>query len=213
MTEISRTYIDRGLELAAKHREYLMYAREVPPTMVAAFDYAAIVDRPARMQLRQPGATTDVRRLIGPADTAWQPVDGTVTAADIRALEQQLGVRLPPSYQAYLQYRHYLTIFWHLDIRLYPKPAGQWQQVLLNENKALRPVGLDRGYLAIGDFSDYGSICLDQRQGPTEPRVLRLDHETGETDGVLAENFPALLMAALALPEPTLESLKPWQKA
>lgn len=211
MNPIIKNYIDKGIEFISRHKEYLMYETDVRPEMTADFDFDLLAGRPIKVELEQQDATGELLDIIKPSSKIWKPIDGTVTTAEIANIEKVFDIVLPDSYKEYLSYKHFYTIFLNADMRLYPKPIGEWSDIIIENNEEMKEFLLDNGYFAIGDFSDYGTVCFDLNDDAEEPRIVMVDHETKEAE-YLSNNFIDLLKSALDMPEPVIKELKPWQK-
>ncbi|AZA76235.1 SMI1/KNR4 family protein [Chryseobacterium sp. G0186] len=208
---ITKTYIDKALALVERNKEYLMYEQEVHPEMRTDADWSAIKEKSSKMNLEQDGATTELLNLISANDSFWKAIENTITDHDIEKLEAHLEITFPESYKEYLRYKHFYTIFLDNDIRFYPKPIGSWEQILKDNNEEMREILLDRGYLGIGNYSDYGEVCFDFNDSADHPAIVMIDYESGEPE-MLAENFTALLEMIIAKPEPVVTELKAWEK-
>ena len=211
MNEIIKNYIDKGIDFVSRHKGYLMYEQDVQPEMILDFDYNLFKGMSVKVELEQQDATSELLEIIKPTDKIWKPVDCTITADQIEKVEQTLNISLPSSYKEYLMYKHFYTIFLNADIRLYPKPAEKWQNILIDNNNEMKEFVLDNGYFSIGEFSDYGTICFDLNDDKEEPSVVMLDHETAEPEH-LSDNFIDFLKSTLDISEPTIKELKPWKK-
>ena len=105
-----------------------------------------------------------------------------------------------------------MKYFWDLDVCLYPKPIYSWNKILIENNKELQEEILDKGYFAIGRYSDYGVIALKLTDNENkEGEVVLFDYETPEKE-VLAPNFVEFLNQILQNPKPVLQELKGWEK-
>ena len=82
----------------------------------------------------------------------------------------------------------------------------------MKNNKELQEEILDKGYFAIGRYSDYGVIALKLTDNENkEGEVVLFDYETPEKE-VLAPNFVEFLNQILQNPKPVLQELKGWEK-
>lgn len=205
MNETITAYVDRALAFTARYKAYLMYENEpVTPSMAAAAP--ALEQLPRRLMMEHPEADGLLLELATAGNHFWEPVDAAVTDEDILGIEKQYGIRLPDSYKAYLQYKHFYTIFFQPDIKLYPKPVDDWQAILFEHNDEMREDLLEQGYFAIGDYSDHGVICL----ALDDHRVVMIDHE--EDEEVLGSSFVDFLENILQQGEATVRDLKDWEK-
>ena len=83
---------------------------------------------------------------------------------------------------------------------------------LIENNEELQEEILNKGYFAIGRYSDYGVIALKLTDDENkEGEILLFDYETPETE-VLAPNFIEFLNQILQNPKPVLQELKGWEK-
>ncbi len=211
MNEITKNYIDKGIDFVSKHKEYLMYEQNVHPEMILDFDYNEVKEMSTKVELEQQDATGELLEIIKPTDKIWKPVECKIKSEQIEQIEQTFNISLPNSYKEYLMYKHFYTIFLNADIRLYPKPIDEWYNILIDNNNEMKEIVLDNGYFAIGRFSDYGEICFDLNEETNEPRIVMLDYETAGLE-YLSDSFVDLLKATLEISEPIIKELKPWQK-
>lgn len=211
MNEIIKDYVDKGIAFVEKHKEYLMYGDDIARDMIYEFDYSSTKSKSSKMTMSQENATGELVELLKPTDKIWKATDGTITDSQIIEIENQFDIRFPNSYKEYLKYKHFYAIFLNSDIRLYPKPSSNWQNILVENNEEMKEYLLDIGFFAIGDYIDYGIVCFDFRNGREEAKVVFVDCGNMEIE-VLAENFISLLQNGLKLKEPVLSELKLWQK-
>ncbi len=85
-------------------------------------------------------------------------------------------------------------------------------EILVYNNEEMKELVLEKGYLGIGLYNDYGVIGLKLGNNENEELEISLiDYETGEFSN-LANNFSELLEKTLKLEQPKIENLKEWQK-
>jgi len=214
---IIETYVDKCLSFAKEHEEYLLYVPsydgEVETEMLYQPDFSLFSKKLERVFLTQEGRTDSFRKIGTEKDMFWKPVENTVTDKSIQEFEQELKVILPKSYKHYLKYKHHYEIFWDIEIILYAKPVNRWKNILLEVILDTKEEMLDKGYLAIGRFSDCGEIALKLGNNETdEHEVVVFDNETAEIDEVLASNFTEFLEKLLQADRPQFRELKEWQK-
>lgn len=128
-----------------------------------------------------PPAMADASR---PEDDGWRPwkaVASTVTETDLDRLEGILQLRFPPSYRAFLQYRHFYALT-EGGVRFERHVIGRWEDTLLDLYESWDPeriVGI--GLIPFGSetFMDAGPVCFDtrRRQQDGECPVVFWDHE------------------------------------
>lgn len=211
MNEIVKNYIDKGIAFVEKHKEYLMYDDEIADDMISDFDYNTIKNKSLKMEMVQKNSSDELLGILKSTDKIWKPTESKIDDNHITEIENHFNLTFPSSYREYLKYKHFYTIFLNSDIRLFPKPTDNWQNILFDNNEEMKETLLDKGYFAIGWYSDYGVVCFDFRNTEKEAEIVFIDYETSDAE-LLAENFTNLLKQALELEEPILKELKPWQK-
>lgn len=214
--EVIRKYVDECWGFVQEHREYLMYVpsyeEHIEPEMQDTFDNIIPQGKSVKIYVTQPEHTNYMVDIITEKDHVWKAIDNQISDEDISKLESKLNVILPLSYKIYLKYKHFYEIFWDLDVRLYPKPIHSWNKILIENNEELQEEILNKGYFAIGRYSDYGVIALKLTDDENkEGEILLFDYETPETE-VLAPNFIEFLNQILQNPKPVLQELKGWEK-
>lgn len=218
MQQTITEYINKSLDFIARHKAYLMYEEEpVPATMAVPFDAGLLAGKSQKLIIDHTEADGVLIELMNSKGYLWQAVESTVTDADIEAIEQRYGIQLPGSYKDYLKYKHFYTIFINPDIKLYPKPIGQWLDILFENNDQMREELLDQGYFAIGEYSDQGAICFDLNGEDKDYPVVMIDYSYGAPDkdeeaDELGENFIDFLYNTLKQGEGTVRELKDWEK-
>ena len=216
MEEVIRKYVDECWGFVQEHREYLMYVpsyeEHIEPEMQDTFDNIIPQGKSVKIYVTQPEHTNYMVDIITEKDHVWKAIDNQISDEDISKLESKLNVILPLSYKIYLKYKHFYEIYWDLDVRLYPKPIHSWNKILIENNEELQEEILNKGYFAIGRYSDYGVIALKLTDDENkEGEILLFDYETPETE-VLAPNFIEFLNQILQNPKPVLQELKGWEK-
>lgn len=211
-------YVNKSLDFVARHKAYLMYEAEtVPPAMAVPFDAALLAGKSPKLIIEHPEGEGEIIELMKPGEQLWQAVESTVTDADIAAIEERYNINLPDSYKEYLKYKHFYTIFFNPDIKLYPNPVEKWRDILCENNDEMRDELLEQGYFAIGEYSDYGVICFALKDDNSDCPVVMIDHSYGvpdedEEENELGENFIDFLDNILAQGEGTVRELKDWEK-
>lgn len=145
-----------------------------------------------------PEIMTDHRYLSANNETVyWKPLPSTVSDTQLYLLEEFLGHRLPPSYKAFLQYLYFVELPLGLPrISFFKSIPGDWLDSM-KEGIIGYPADLmDRGYLPIADYNDYGVVCFDSHSSEMpsiEYAIVWLDHADNYTQPRhLADNFRAL---------------------
>ena len=64
MNEITKNYIDKGIDFVSKHKEYLMYEQNVHPEMILDFDYNEVKEMSTKVELEQQDATGELLEII-----------------------------------------------------------------------------------------------------------------------------------------------------
>lgn len=209
-------YVDKSIDFVKKYREYLMYIDqyyvtkygEVQPEMVDSVFSANCGNKSRLMKIGQKDTSGEIVPLIVEGQKIWRPRTNTTTPKDIKDLETYYSIKLPDSYKKYLVYKHFCTIYWNIEVRLYPNPVKGWADILKKMNDEKRDFVLNRGLFSIGEYSDHGDICLQIDSAPEdkECKVVFVDYETGEIEP-LANNFLSLLSEIIMQPEPELKEL------
>lgn len=218
MQEIINRYINATLAFAEAYPAYLMYEETpVAASMSVPYDDNKVGDQPLKLMMEHPQADGLLLERITPKQYPWKPVEGTITDTGIREVEQYYNIRLPESYKAYLKYKHFYTVFFQPDIRLYAKPADTWKQRLCEPNDEMQKELLDQGYFAIGDFSDHGAICFKLDDVVAEPRVVMIDYECGAPEDeseeiLLGTGFANFLERVLQQGTASVRALKDWEQ-
>lgn len=126
----------------------------------------------------------------------WLPVAARVRDGEIAAWEGRIGHPLPPSYRAFLQYKHFYELMIG-EASFFAHPAGEWQESLAEVvfSPYARPFLLDKGYIPFADWSDWGYLCFDTNGNPggDDYPVVLWDHESVEEVRDFADSFTALL--------------------
>lgn len=122
MNAIVREYVDRALTIAGRYETHLMY--EDCPVVAALFRLDWIDGKPEFLMMEHPQSDGMLPELAQTCRYPWKVVESTVTDTDIAEIEMRYAISLPDRYKDYLKYKHFYTIFFNPDIRLYAKPAG-----------------------------------------------------------------------------------------
>ena len=211
-------YVNKALEFVARHKAYLMYEAEtVPATMAVPFDAGLLAGKSPKLIIDHLEGEGEIIELMKAGEHLWQPIESTVTDADIVAIERRYDISLPDSYKEYLKYKHFYSIFFNPDIKLYPMPVDVWKDILLENNDEMREDLLEQGYFAIGEYSDHGAICFALNSDSSDYPVVMIDYEYGapdedEEEDELGENFIDFLNNTLKQGEGTVRELKDWEK-
>lgn len=113
----------------------------------------------------------------------WRPVPSTVTDQDLNDLEQEMGLKYPPSYRQFLKYLHFIELTEN-GVRFERHEVENWSIVLrkvyFNSWPCERVV--DSGLIPFGSesFLDAGPVCFDRRGNTSQDGdcpVVFWDHE------------------------------------
>lgn len=137
--------------------------------------------------------------MAGPTNadgwTFWYPIPSEVTDDQIQDFEEQIGYRFPTDYKRYLKYKH----FYDLQIAEadFTHPVNTWRaaHVDMIDRGYPREFLIDKGYLPIASWSDWGLLCFDTNAGDAAfnyPVVL-WDHERAHHATPQYANFTELL--------------------
>lgn len=128
----------------------------------------------------------------------WKPIASTVTADDIRDIENELSLLMPDLYRSFLQHKHHLDL-WSPGIRFPSFPVDQWRKEMRMLHTAFEPERtVGQGYLPFASeaFCDAGLICFDTRKmRDGDCPVVFWDFELVETD----EEYRPLFSSASAM--------------
>ena len=141
--------------------------------------------------MRWPGTIPDAMRdgSIPPSNDwiGWRPIPSTVTDQHLDALVKETGLRYPPLYREFLQYKHFVHLT-ETGVRFERHLIGAWRETLREAyfHSWPRERILDRGLLSFGSDSlmDAGAVCFDTRTpapGDDWPVVI-WDHEWVDTE-------------------------------
>jgi hypothetical protein len=129
-----------------------------------------------RMPLEMYDSTRATRQDWKP----WKPIASTVTDEDLDDLEARTGLKFPPLYRAFLQYKHFYELpgGWIWFEKHLP---GRWKEDLLRLYfDSWDPDDIiHAGLIPFGSFTDTGAACFDTRvklDGGDHPVVL-WDHD------------------------------------
>ncbi len=213
--KIIETYIDKCIELSNLYKEYLgylpFYEGIVVKEMHEDLNTELFKESPESVFIKQGTDEINVFKFSD-KDTFWKEIENTISDEEIKEFENHLGIVLPKSYKKYLKYKHFYQIFWDINIVLFAKPLKEWSEILVYNNEEMKEFVLEKGYLGIGLYNDYGVIGLKLGNNENEELEISLiDYETGEFSN-LANNFSELLEKTLKLEQPKIENLKEWQK-
>lgn len=92
----------------------------------------------------------------------WKSVGSTVTANDIRDIENELSLPMPDLYRSFLQHKHHFNL-WSPSVRFPSFPVDQWRKELRMLHTAFEPERtVGQGYLPFASeaFGDAGLIFL-----------------------------------------------------
>lgn len=129
---------------------------------------------------------------------AWKPIDSTITDDDLNRFERAIKFKLPASYKAFLQHKHFVEMeLEDLSVSfpafLPDKDLGFLREMVFDMSGP--DLLLGKGYIYFADFEDFGFLCFDtnQKRESNEYPIVFIDHETPETAHFYAENFIELL--------------------
>lgn len=128
--------------------------------------------------------------------TIWAPITTQIGEREIDELEATLKHALPDSYRFFLQYR----FFWDLYVAEFSvrnHVPSSWKKEAVNRVLHGYPKEylIDKGYLAFGDYSDWGHLCFDTNQSRSENEypVVLWDHDSPDDVTPMAASFTEML--------------------
>ena len=128
----------------------------------------------------------------------WFPVNSKVTDIEIHALENEIGFKLPKSYQSFLKYKHFyeLTIG---DVSFCAHIINSWQKSLREMifNGYPREFLVDKGFIPFANYSDWGLLCFNtaKKDSDNEYEIILWDHERWDEVEFKYNNFTEMLIA------------------
>jgi hypothetical protein len=137
---------------------------------------------------------------IPPSDDwkGWKPINSIITDDDIDQFENDIGHKLPLSYRAYLQYKHFYwlrlpDIAVNLRANLPDKSLSDLRYLVFDTHEPELILG--KNYIYFADFHDYGLLCFDANEPATdnEYKIVYMDHENLEDIHFYTNNFRSLL--------------------
>jgi len=139
-------------------------------------------------------------KSIPPTDDwkGWKPIDSIITESDVDKFEHEIGIRLPKSYRAYLQHKHFFrlrlpNIAINLPSHLPDKSLSELRKLVFQSHEPESIIG--RRYIYFADFHDYGLLCFDANESiaDNEYKVVYIDHEDLDDIHFYSNNFQELL--------------------
>jgi len=145
----------------------------------------------------QPGEIE--KEMAGPKNgdgwTTWYPIHSQVTDSVIDDFEEQIGYRFPTDYRQFLLYKHFYEL--NIFAASFTHAANTWRRahVELIFESYPREFMIDKGYLPIASWSDWGMLCFDTNtgDGSTDYPVVLWDHESARKVTPFYKNFTNLL--------------------
>jgi hypothetical protein len=139
------------------------------------------------------------KEMAGPTDnegwTTWYAIDSQVTDAEIRDFEEQIGHKFPADYKRFLKHKHFYEL--NISEATFTHPVNTWRRAhvgLIYEGYP-REFLIDKGYLPIAGWSDWGVLCFDTNSGNREHNypVVLWDHEMAHTVTPAYNSFTDLM--------------------
>ena len=128
----------------------------------------------------------------------WKPIKSIINDNDLNALENRIRYQLPPSYRAFLKYKHFFELRIPDLAVNFPKHLPDKELNFLLEyvfNYMVPELIIGKGYIYFADFEDYGLLCFNtnEKSENNEYPVVYIDHEDLEDIHPYASNFLELL--------------------
>lgn len=128
----------------------------------------------------------------------WKPITSTITNAELDLFERKIGLKLPPSYRAFLQYKYFVEIDFpnraiNFPANMPDKRLGVLEDYIFNYHEPELIIG--KGYIYFADFEDYGLLCFDTNISVPDGEypVVFINHEELEDIHPYCPNFRSLL--------------------
>lgn len=127
--------------------------------------------------------------------TTWYPIASKVTDLEIEDFEEQIGHRFPSDYKRFLKHKHFYDL--QISQANFTHPVNTWRRAhvgLIYESYP-REFLIDKGYLPIASWSDWGLLCFDTNAGDGEHNypVVQWDHEWAHHVTQMYKDFTDLL--------------------
>ena len=150
-----------------------------------------------------PAAMYDSSRMQTDDWRPWKPVPSTVTDEQLDRLEEEIGLRFPPSYRTLLKYKHFYALT-EGGLRFERHVIGRWEDTLLAAYDSWDPERIvGAGLIPFGSesFMDAGPVCFDtgNRLPDGECPVVYWDHEWIGTEKEVQPMFSSSLKMFEAL--------------
>lgn len=132
--------------------------------------------------------------------STWKPINSIIEDVDIEKVEKEIGYSLPPSYKAFLQYKHFVELRIPDFLVHFPGNFPDKEITFLKEMvfEIMEPeLIIDKGYIHFATFSDFGLLCFDtnKKVDDHEYNIVYIDHELLEETHLYATSFKELLLA------------------
>lgn len=125
----------------------------------------------------------------------WLPIASTVTDAQLACLEVAIGHKLPPDYKAFLQYKHFYTLFIG-QADFIPHPVDSWINSFLSTIDNFPKEYVAKGIIPFAMWGGAGDVlCFDStsNQATADYPVVLWDHENVDSFENFSPNFAELL--------------------
>ena len=113
----------------------------------------------------------------------WFPIDSKVTKSEIEEIENRIGYEFPLSYKLFLKHKHFYEL--HIsEVSFCEHPINTWRASQIEKifNGYPTEFLIEKGYIPIADWSDWGLICFDANRNKIDKNypVVLWDHEIDE---------------------------------
>lgn len=127
--------------------------------------------------------------------TEWFPIDSKVTDGEIEDFEEQIGYPFPADYKLLLKHKHFYEL--NISEANFTHPVNTWRRAhigLIYEGYPQEFL-IDKGYLPIAGWSDWGVLCLDTNvdDGSHDYPIVLWDHEMARKVTPVNRNFRELM--------------------
>lgn len=127
----------------------------------------------------------------------WHPMPSKVSDDEIANFENQLGHKLPKTYQNFLKFQHFYELYIG-ECTFASHPVNSWRSSLTEMifDGYPREYLIDRGLIPFADWSDWGHLCFNTNEQSFENNypIVLWDHELADEFQPKILNFESMIV-------------------